>query len=196
MNIALRKSWTVERFLAWEERQELRYEFTGVRPSAKTGDAFAHDAIQINLVTALSNRLLGKPCRVHGCNLKIRVGDSIRYPDAFVSCAPVRRDSTVLHEPVVVFEALSQSTARTDRMVKNREYAATASVRRYVMLEQEAVAATVFERTEIGDWIGHILSADAVLRMPEIGIELPLAEIYQGIDLTDAEADVEADDAP
>lgn len=193
MNVALRKSWTVERFLAWEERQELRHEFDGVRPFAMTGGTFAHDAIQINLVTALSNRLRGKPCRVHGCNLKIRVGDSIRYPDAFVSCGPVRRDSTVLHEPVVIFEVLSKSTARTDRMVKNREYAATSSVKRYVMLEQAAIEATVFERTESGDWVGHILGPDAVLGLPEIGIELPLTEVYEGIDLSDADAEEEGE---
>ena len=89
----------------------------------------------------------------------------------------------MLHEPVVIFEVISKSTARTDRIVKNREYAATASVRRYVILEQEAAEATMFERTESGDWVGHILAADTTLHMPEIGVSLPLAEIYEGIDL-------------
>ena len=148
-----------------------------------TGGTFAHDAIQIGLVSALHGRLRGKPCRVHGNSLKIRIMDSIRYPDAFVTRGPIRSDSTVLHEPVVIFEVISKSTARTDRIVKNREYAATASVRRYVILEQEAAEATMFERTESGDWVGHILAADTTLHMPEIGVSLPLAEIYEGIDL-------------
>ena len=29
MNVALRQPMSVEQFLAWEERQELRYEFDG-----------------------------------------------------------------------------------------------------------------------------------------------------------------------
>jgi hypothetical protein len=33
MNIALRKPMTLEQFLAWEGRQELRYEFDGSSPS-------------------------------------------------------------------------------------------------------------------------------------------------------------------
>lgn len=47
---------------------------------------------------------------------------------------------------MVVSEVLSRATARMDRMVKNRECASTASVQRYVMLEQGAVGATMFER--------------------------------------------------
>ena len=48
------------------------------------------------------------------------------------------------------------------------------------MLEQDFVGATVFARSG-DDWVGHVLGADAILDMPEIGIELPLAELYEGI---------------
>ena len=48
------------------------------------------------------------------------------------------------------------------------------------MLGQARCAATVFSGA--GDeWAGHVLTADAVLAMPEIGVELPLAEVYAGI---------------
>ena len=183
MNVALRRPMTVAEFLDWEERQELRYEFDGVRPEAMTGGTFEHDAIQMALARALGNRLEGKPCRAHGSNLKIEVMGSIRYPDAYVTCGPIKRGSTVAADPVVVFEVLSKSTAAKDRGIKNREYSATASVRRYVMLEQVEVGGTMFERVG-DDWIGHILTSGSVIAMPEIGIELPLAELYDGLDLT------------
>jgi hypothetical protein len=48
------------------------------------------------------------------------------------------------------------------------------------MLAQDRQQATVFARVD-DDWVGHILSGDAVLEMPEIGIEVPLAELYEGI---------------
>ena len=70
----------------------------------------------------------------------------------------------------------------------DHEYAATASVRRYVMLEQGTVGATMFERVG-ADWLGRILAADAMLRMPEIGIEIPLAELYEGLDLAGPPSD-------
>ena len=92
--------------------------------------------------------------------------DSVRYPDAFVTCGPIPR-----------------GTARTDRMVKNRECAVTASVRRCVMLEQGAVGATMFERTG-AEWIGRILAEGDVIAMPEIGIAVPLAALHDGVDVS------------
>jgi len=190
MNVALKQPWTLEQFLAWEERQELRYEFDGFRPIAMTGGTLGHDRIQVNLVTELNIRLRGKRCRVHGNSLKIQVMGSIRTPDAFVTCTPAPLDSTVLHEPVVIFEVISKSTAYTDRMVKNREYAATATVRRYVMLEQVAMAATMFTRDGAdAAWVGQLLAADRIIEMPEIGISLPLADLYADVEFADDEAE-------
>ena len=190
MNVALRRGWTVAEFLRWEEGQELRWEFDGFRPVAMTGGTSAHSVIQANLVTELTTRLRGKPCRCYGNSLKIEAMGSIRYPDAFVSCTPINRTSTLATEPVVIFEILSPSTASTDRFVKNREYAGTASVRRYVMLEQAVVGGTMFARTAAGEWLGRLLGADDVIDMPEIGIDLPMAALYAELDLP-AEADGE-----
>jgi Uma2 family endonuclease len=185
MNVALRKTWTIEQFLEWEERQELKHEFNGYQPEAMTGGTAAHEIIKVNILMALGNRLRGKPCRPYGADLKIRVGDKIRYPDAFVVCTPVPMNSTVVTAPVVIFEVLSRGTARKDRIIKNDEYQSLESVQRYVMLEQESVAATVFERSG-DDWVGHLRTGgDAVLHMPEIGIEVPLAELYDGVALPD-----------
>jgi len=144
MSIALHAPMTLEHFLAWEEQQDLRWEFDGFEPVAMTG------------------------------------GGSIRYPDAFVVCSPVPRGTLVVTDPVVVFEVLSPSTASTDIGIKNEEYRDTPSIQRYVMLAQDRPFATVFARVG-DDWVGHIISGAAVLEMPEIGIGVPLAELYEGV---------------
>jgi Uma2 family endonuclease len=180
MNLALPKPMTLAEFLAWEERQSLRYEFDGIGPVAMTGGTFAHAVIQRNLALAFGG-LRGKPCQFVGSDLKIQVGvGHIRYPDGMVVCSPVNRTATVVYDPVVVFEVLSPSTAAKDRIVKAREYETTPSVRRYVMLEQDGVGATVYVRAG-ESWTHEILIADSILALPEIGVELPLAEFYEGI---------------
>jgi Uma2 family endonuclease len=176
MSVALRRSMSLEAFLDWEQRQELRWEFDGFEPVAMTGGAFAHAAIQANLLGILHDRLRGRPCRAIGSDLKIEASGSIRYPDAFVVCTPVPARSTLVTDPVVVFEILSPNTSSIDRVVKNEEYRDTPSIQRYVMLEQDRPAATVFSRAG-DDWVGHIISGDAILLMPEIGIEVPLADL-------------------
>jgi Uma2 family endonuclease len=96
-------------------------------------------------------------------------------------CTPISLGEQVVRDPVVIFEVLSDSTAGTDLVTKNREYAATPSVRRYVVLSQDEIAGTMFERVG-GEWVGRLLAAADVLRMPEAGIELPVAELYEGIE--------------
>jgi Uma2 family endonuclease len=167
-------------FLEWEERQELRYEFDGFQPMAMTGGTVAHAIIQRNLAVFVGGRLRGKPCTFFGNAFKIEVAGRIRYPDGCVVCTPLSPRAKRTSNPVVIFEVLSDSTERTDLVAKNREYSETPSVTRYIALTQDEIGGTMFER--IGeDWVGHLLSADTVLVMPEIGIELPLAELYDGI---------------
>jgi len=185
MNLALRKPMSLAEFLVWEERQELRYEFDGVLPVAMTGGTAGHATIQRNLVLAVGGRLRGKSCQFYGSDLKIQVADDhIRYPDGMVVCSAIARTAKVVHDPVVIFEVLSSSTAATDRIVKAREYQATPSVKRYVMLEQDTAAAVVFRRTE-GGFVREVYEGlDAVLPLGEIGIDLPLAEIYEAVEFT------------
>jgi Uma2 family endonuclease len=182
MNVVLRKSMTLEQFLRWEEKQELRYEFDGVGPVAMTGGTVAHDQITFKTRKALDARLEGKPCQPHGPNVKIIAAGSVRYPDVFVTCSKALRDATVAQDPVVVFEVASESTSQTDRIEKLQEYQATPSIQRYVILEQNSIGATVFTRQ--GDqWIGFALTEAGTLRMPEIGIEVPMPEFYAGVEL-------------
>ena len=190
MSVALHKPMTLAEFLAWEERQELRYEFDGFEPVGMTGGTIAHDQITFDLRTALATRLAGKPCRPLGPNVKVIVGGRIRYPDALVVCRPVSPTATIAEDPVVVFEVLSDGTSKTDVIDKNQEYRATPSIQRYVILQQTHKAAIVFVRRADG-WLSEIVSGDeATLDLPEIGIAVPLHEVYANAGLAEeAQAD-------
>ena len=178
----------VEQFLAWEEQQEERWEFDGLRPVATTGGTKAHSLIQASLLRLVGNALFGRPCRIYGSHLKVATAmATIRYPDAVVSCAAFDGRGTVETEPVVVFEVLGPSTRAEDLVHTNADYRATASVQRYVVLEQTQISVTVFSRK--GElWVTDTLSgALAVLDMPEIGVQLTVGEIYAGIDFDESE---------
>src|SRR5208282_5610611 len=196
MNLALRQPMTLAQFLEWEERQPLRYEFDGIGPVAMTGGTLAHARIQRNLAFALTGRLRGKPCEFLGSDLKIKTTDDhVRYPDGFVTCTGGENASTVVSDPVVIFEVLSPSTAGKDRIVKAREYQATPSVERYVMLEQTRIGATVHVRAQDG-WSVLVLKDDDILAMPEIGLAIPLTEFYEGLAFEDHPAEDNDNDRP
>ena len=145
-----------------------------------TGGTYAHDLITFNIRKALDTKLAGKPCRPCGPNVKILTAGKVRYPDALVTCTPTSPNATVIDEPVVVFEVVSEDTARTDRIVKLREYQATRSIQRYIILEQKSIGAAVFTRRG-DDWIATALTEENTLAMPEIGIEVPIVEFYAGL---------------
>ena len=72
---------SLEAFLGWESRQELKYEFDGFQPVGMTEVTVAHSTIQGNLLGLISDRLRGHRCRARGSDPKIQVAGRIRYPD-------------------------------------------------------------------------------------------------------------------
>lgn len=186
MSARATETWNLPRFLVWEAEQECKHEFDGYEPIAMAGGTEAHAGLQANLEAALVSRLRGGACRFRGSELKLQTGrDTMRYPDGMVLCTPADPRATVVHNPVVVFEVLNDSSQRTNRIAKMAEYRATPSIRSYVMLEQSHAQATVFSRTGDGQWLGRVLRAGDMLDLPEIDMIVPVDEIYQGISLED-----------
>ena len=183
MNVALRRPMSRDEFLAWVERQEGRWEFDGIQPVAMTGGSLGHSVITGNLIRTLGNRLAGKPCRPIGPDAAVAtVGNAVRYPDVVVTCSPFRPGDYLVPDPVIVFEVVSPTSVRNDRVTKLREYAAVSSIRRFVLVESEAVAVTVFHR-DGGDEAFRAtgFTEDDVLTLPEIGTELPVSAVYDGV---------------
>jgi len=183
MNVALRKPMSRADFLVWVERQEAPYEFDGFQPVAMNGGNLRHHRLIGNIFAHLRDRLAGKRCQPLGPGAGVATtGNAVRYPDAVVTCSPLDDEALLVPGPVVVFEVLSPNSVRRDRVVKLREYQAVGSIRRYVIVEAGEIAVTVMFRDEGGELFRTVgLGEGEVLDLPEIGIELPLAEIYQGI---------------
>ncbi len=186
MNLALRQPlMTRDQFLDWVQAQEGRHEFDGFQPVAMTGGTINHSRCIRNLHIALSSRLRSTGCEALGPDAGLAtVGNAVRYPDALVTCTKAPGTALLVPGVVVVFEVLSPSSGRTDRIDKLREYRAVPSIRRYVILEYLSAAVTVFSRTDgTADWTAVALTADDTLDMPEIGIAVPVREFYEGVDL-------------
>ncbi len=113
---------TEDEFLAWQARQELRYEFDGVGPLAMAGTREAHADIQANLITALRNRLRGRECRAYGADMMVSVDGSFHCPDGLIVCGLRHSHRLIALNPVVVSEIVSERAAATDRLKKNLEY--------------------------------------------------------------------------
>jgi Uma2 family endonuclease len=191
MSTALRKPrMTREEFFDWAQAQDIRYEFDGFEPVAMTGGTANHSLITQNVLVALRTRLRGSDCRPMGPDAGVATVDgAVRYPDALVTCAKFRGDAQTLPGVVVVFEVLSPTSGRTDRIIKLREYRAVGTIRSYVILEHSSVGLTVFTRQgEDKEWTARALTSEDTLQLPEIGIEIPVVELYEDVDLSEPAA--------
>jgi Uma2 family endonuclease len=98
-------------------------------------------------------------------------------------CGALDSEARFSTGPVVLFEVTSPDSKSRDYGPKVREYRGISSVRRYVILEQDRMSVTVHER--VGEnWTVYPLAADGLLALPEVGIELPIGELYEGVELT------------
>jgi Uma2 family endonuclease len=177
---------SVEDYLAGELISAVKHEYLGGVVYAMAGASNAHNIIATNTLGALYARLRGKPCRPFNSDTKVRVRlpNQVRfyYPDASVVCKFNAQTESFQDDPAVIFEVLSRATRRADEGEKKDAYLSIPSLSTYVLLEQEAAAAVVFRRTETG-FVREVHGGlDAVLPLGEIGIELPLAEIYEAVE--------------
>ena len=177
MNVVLHEPWTVERFLAWEDTQEGKHEFDGAQPVPMTGGSRRHQRIVFNLIRLLVDAI--DPQRFDVVQeMRLNTGGQVRYPDVSVVAGRIPDTTQTIHDAVVLFEVLSDDTADTDRGQKRADYARLPSLRRYVLLEQDRVAATVLVRTGDG-WADAPVGA--LLDLPDLGVSLALAAAYQGV---------------
>ena len=175
---------TRDQFFDWAEAQDAHYEFDGFLPVAMTGGNLDQNSIAFNIHTALHGRLKGSGCKPLGLDAGVAtIGDTVRYPDAVVTRSPTQGASRLVPNPVVIFEVISPTSGHIDRIVKVREYAAVDSILRYVIVESASVGLTVHERQAAGQkWTATTAMADDLLSLSEIGVEIPIGEIYEAVD--------------
>lgn len=177
---------SVEDYLAGELVSPVKHEYLGGVVYAMAGATNAHNLIAGNVLIALGGRLRGRPCRPYNSDTKIRIRlpHDVRfyYPDASVVCRPNPQTDSFQDEPVIVVEVVSARTRRTDEGEKKDAYLTIPSLCAYLIVEQESPAVVLYRRTEQG-FVREVYDGlDAQIPLVEIEIELPLAEIYDGVE--------------
>ena len=179
-------------YLALETESPFRHEYMDGVMYARAGASEEHHGVELNLITALHSGLRGKPCQSCTPNMKLKVTSPATgevefvYPDSMVCCDPTDRgiaDGHAFRErPSVIFEISSPSTRLKDALGKRTAYLAIPTVTAYIRLEQDRAEAVIDRR--VGEvWREEkVTGVDGIIDLPAIGIQLPLAALYEGMD--------------
>lgn len=185
------ETWTEAEYWALEETSPLKHEFINGQPYVMSDGTFNHTTICGNVFASAKARLRDNPCSARSNEQKVKSEKSGNtfYPDAVIFCPPSRfigkGDHTLL-TPTVIFEVLSPSTEATDRGGKFAAYRQIDSLTDYVLIEPERVFVDHYRRTPEGWLLRNYTRRDEALQFPDLGIELPLDEVYDELDVPEA----------
>jgi Uma2 family endonuclease len=180
--------FSVEEYLDYDSERPGKHEFDDGHIVSMAGASPEHNTISVNLSLAIGGRMNRGICRPCGSDQRVRIepGDTWVYPDFTVACErPVflGTNPRTLANPSFMAEILSPSTAGYDRDLKTPRYKLCPSVKEFVLIEQKPTHIEHWTRGDTGDWHLHVLTAgDAVLRLASLGIEVPVSELYEGVE--------------
>jgi Uma2 family endonuclease len=191
------KRYTVQEYYALERVADYKSDFYAGEIFAMAGGTVRHSLICSNLVREVGNGLKGKPCRAYESNLRLKTKyTGLRtYPDVSVYCGALERDeedpaSETVTNPSVLFEVLSPSTEGYDRGLKAENYRRIESLQAYVLVSQATAHLEIYERQANQTWLlREEHGIESVLAIRAIGVDLPLAEVYDGVDFNAVEAE-------
>jgi Uma2 family endonuclease len=184
MNVQLPVHMDKPSFLAWVQGREERYELAGGRVLMMTGGTMNHGLIVGNLFETLRSRLDRKTWAVL-MDFGIDVGPrTIRYPDVVVLARSGASGMDLTAKaPALVAEVLSPSSEKIDLGDKAAEYLQLPNLGAYLVLAQDEVKAWAYIRGAQRFPAPQVVTAeDGQIKIPALGIDLPLADIYAGIE--------------
>ncbi|AII51382.1 hypothetical protein N008_05210 [Hymenobacter sp. APR13] len=90
----------------------------------------------------------------------------------------------MMHHPVLIIEVLSPGTESHDRIWKFSRYTQLASLQHYLLVSADKWLVEWYRREPSGVWsFTPLASQDEAVTISELGITLPLAELYTELDI-------------
>jgi Uma2 family endonuclease len=185
---------TPEEYLELERKAEIKSEYIDREIFAMSGVTREHSTIVINLTTALKIQFAGRPCEVHGPELRLKVSPTgaYLYPDVLAVCGEPRFEDEhfdTLLNPRLIIEVLSESTESYDRGKKFAHYRTIDSLREYVLVSQTECRVERFCRQDDGNWLySEVSDPEGSIELTSVTCRLSLKAIYDRVDFERATA--------
>lgn len=184
-----KKTWTIEEYLAQEQREGERYEYRDGNIILMAGGSINHNRIAQNLSKYLDNALEDKPeFQVFGSDQKIYLPkfNFYVYADALVVAETplvAKEETQAITNPILIVEILSKTTEQHDRKQKFLEYRSLPSFKEYVLVRQDKPEVLTFYKVKSNLWQEEeFLGLEGVVLLKSLEIELRLVDIYRRVE--------------
>jgi Uma2 family endonuclease len=179
---------TLEEYLEMEDRTDVKHEFFHGETFEIEAGSYRHQQIGGRFFGAAKTALRGSGCEIQFSGTRIATGPDglYTYPDLVIICGKpkfLETDPSAVVNPRVIVEILSRRTRDYDRGGKFEFYRGIASLEEYVNIHQEAPYIEHHLKQQDSAWLCRDLrGVGATLQLTSVAIEIPFAEIYEGIE--------------
>jgi Uma2 family endonuclease len=179
-------------FLDWVEVQPEHWQLIDGALVMMAGGTAPHAAIAANAIMRLGERLRGRGCRPYGSDFAVKIDDrNVFFPDVTVVCQPQR--GRFADAPVLIVEVMSPSSEKDDRGRKWKAYQQLGSLQHYLAIDQERMEVELWSRDAEGWRYTMLADPAAEIRLAGLGIDLPLAALYEDVALADEAGEAAGD---
>lgn len=188
---------TEQDFLEMERCSPYKHEYYRGEVFAMGGASFNHNIISSNIQSVVLPYLKNKKCNLYSNDLRIYVPNPpfFSYPDLVIICDEpefVDEEFDTIKNPKIIIEILSPSTANYDREVKFGLYGFAPSFEEYILIHQDKPKVECFLKI-LGLWQHWELEGiDQKLNINKIALDIPLKEIYEGVEFKTKEIKIVA----
>lgn len=176
---------TVEDYFEWELNQERKHEYIDGVVYEMPGVSDRHDAITVNIIYLFISCLDRLIFNLRTAELRVQVSPSrYVYPDLTIvrgRPAFAYPSEYNLINPFVVLEVTSPSSEDRDRLDKLGYYYDVPSIEACLIVDQHRVCAELYTRGDGGWQRKAYTELDDVISLALLDCELPLDQVYLGI---------------
>jgi Uma2 family endonuclease len=178
-----RRQYTLDDYLSLQRGIEVKLEYFNGEIYVMAGGSAGHNRISRNVLKLFDAALAGSSCEAFGSDMRVSTPSGLyTYPDASIICGPkVGNEAEMISTPTVVVEVLSDSTRNYDRGEKFDLYRSIPTLRHYLLIEQNVQHVEHRSLASDGSWSSEIVDSAGIVRLPNAGIDLRMAEIYAGV---------------
>ena len=103
------------------------------------------------------------------------------YPDLMLTCDEddiKNEQETIIKNPVIIVEVLSNSTELYDRNVKMKYYLKMPSLKYYVLVSQDKISIEIYKRTNSHFEYRFYEKAEDIIKFKQLDFDLSVEDIY------------------
>ncbi len=181
-----KKYFTVEEYLQFEEKSEIRHEFYKNELFPIEATTRRHNEIVQNILFALRAYFREKGCKIFSEAVKVEVLKNIYYPypDLVLTCDPEDTHQQMVKSPILIVEVESPGTAQHDHTFKWSQYRKIPSLRYYLMVTQNQISVELYSRNSNTTlWAYQEFSSlDDIIHFESLDFQIDMKTIYELIE--------------